>query len=359
MPLPKLYYPALVAEQSPYHELAMISATADEIASFAQIDQAGRSVSGRLSGFQRPQIAGHIREIAQYLQKKEAVLPNAVVLAFVGGAALKRHRNGTATLEIETGKTRHGFVVDGQQRLMALLHSGRTDFKVFAACLLCRSLHELRQQFILINNAKPLPKSLVYELLPTIDGLPERLDSRRTAAALTERMNFAEDSVLRGMIKQQTNPTGVLKDTALQRAIMNSQSAGALQSFGANPHALDKGYRLLNAFYRAVQQTFPDDWNDQKPTTSRLVHGTGIVAMGYVMDEIYAHDRKGTTDAFVRGMQPLAKGAAWSSGSWHFGRGEVVPWNRIEFTPRQCQQLAEHLVSKLRTARRSGRRMQG
>src|SRR5689334_8785112 len=170
MPQPKVSFPALIAEQSRRHELAMISATADEIASFAQIDQAGRSVSGRLSGFQRPQIAGHIREIAQYLQKRDAVLPNAVVLAFVGGASLKRRRDGTATLEIETCATRHGFVVDGQQRLMALLHSGRKDFKVFAACLLCRSLDELRQQFILINNARPLPKSLVYELLPTIDG---------------------------------------------------------------------------------------------------------------------------------------------------------------------------------------------
>ena len=74
--------------------------------------------------------------------------------------------------------------------------------------------------------------------------------------------------------------------------------------------------------------------------------------MGYVMDEINAHDSSGTIESFVQGLKPLAVGTAWSSGNWRFDETDVVPWNRVEFTPRQCQQLAEHLVGRIRSARR-------
>jgi len=49
------------------------------------------------------------------------------------------------------------------------------DFEVFVAALICTDEEELRRQFVLINNTRPLPKSLIYELLPTVDGLPHRL----------------------------------------------------------------------------------------------------------------------------------------------------------------------------------------
>ena len=48
-----------------------------------RIDRAGRSETGVLSGFQRPQIAAHIHEIRDYLEREDAVLPNSVVLAFI------------------------------------------------------------------------------------------------------------------------------------------------------------------------------------------------------------------------------------------------------------------------------------
>src|SRR3546814_7697995 len=79
-----------------------------------------------------------------------------------------------------------GFVVDGQQRLSALAEVDR-DFQVFVSALICRDEAELRRQFVLINNSKPLPKSLIYELLPTVDDLPARLSRRSEAADLTGR----------------------------------------------------------------------------------------------------------------------------------------------------------------------------
>jgi len=82
-------FDALVAHQSDKHQVVMIRATAKEIQQIAQIDRLGREESGKLTGFQRPQIAGHISEIRRYLAQTDAVLPNALVVAFAGGAKLE------------------------------------------------------------------------------------------------------------------------------------------------------------------------------------------------------------------------------------------------------------------------------
>lgn len=344
----KIIFDALVAEQSPHHQVVMIRATASQIHQIATIERIGRDEQGKTVGFQRPQVSGHIAEIRNYLEKEDAVLPNALVLAFVSGASLKKGKNGTMQLEVDLSENKPGFVVDGQQRLTALSLTEREDFHVFAACLICRSIEELRQQFILINNTKPLPKSLIYELLPGVTELPERMTARSLAAKITERLNFDPKSSLQGFIKMQTNPTGILKDTIVQKAIMNSEAAGAIQVVMHQKKGPEIAAELISNFFHAVRQTFPEDWEGHKPTTSRLVHGAGIVAMGYVMDEVYSRNKSMSIDSFKEGLRALVGKTAWTQGHWHFSDEEIIPWNRVEFTPRQSQQLAEHLVGVIR-----------
>lgn len=345
-------FEALVAQQSHAHEVVMIRATAQEIQRIAQIERLGRDEKGNISGFQRPQIANHINEIRNYLAQADAVLPNAIVLAFVDNARVTQKKGAHATLEVNLTKGQPALVVDGQQRLTALTQTKREDFQAFVACLICRDLDELRRQFILINNTKPLPKSLIYELLPGVDKLPDRLSSRSLAASVTEHLNFSEGSSLRGMVKMQTNPAGIIRDTALQKAIMNSDAAGAVQIITQRSSKVEPVAKMISNFFSAVQETFPEDWHGQKPTTSRLIHGAGIVALGYVMDEIYARQGEASKDAFFNGLKPLRGKTAWTSGHWSFSSDETVPWNRIEFTPRQYQQLAEHLVGIIRKSSR-------
>lgn len=352
-------FDALVAEQSPHHDVLMIRATAEQIHQIASIERIGRDEKGRTVGFQRPQVTGHISEIRNYLDQADAVLPNALVLAFVSGAKVKHSKGGIAQLEIDLSKDKPGFVVDGQQRLTALSLANRENFQIFAACLICRDIDELRRQFILVNNSKPLPKSLIYELLPSVTELPDRLTSRSLAAKITERLNFDEGSSLRGFIKMQTNPTGIVKDTVVQKAIMNSEAAGAIQVVMHQKHGSDKAAELVSNFFHAVRETFPQDWEGHKPTTSRLVHGAGIVAMGYVMDEVYARNKSMSIASFKKGLEPLVGKTAWTKGSWKFSKDQIIPWDHVEFTPRQYLQLAEHLVATIRNESKvpSGKRV--
>src|SRR3954449_897778 len=83
-----LTFNAIRAEQSKTHTVVSFAASAKEILEFAAIERIGRDGDGNLSGFQRPQIASHIREIRDYLEKPDAILPNPIVVAFTKGVSV-------------------------------------------------------------------------------------------------------------------------------------------------------------------------------------------------------------------------------------------------------------------------------
>src|SRR5436190_1382286 len=85
-----------------------------------RIERAGRSDTGMLNGFQRPQIAAHIHEIRDYLEREDAVLPNSIVLAFIDRVKVSPVRGNVVEIEVDVTDGPPGLIVDGQQRLSAL-----------------------------------------------------------------------------------------------------------------------------------------------------------------------------------------------------------------------------------------------
>lgn len=342
-------YQAILPKQAKKFTVFAFCAKAKDILEFAQIDRIGRESDGTLKGFQRPQVSNHINEIRAYLAQEDAVLPNSVVVAFTSGIDVKKNADGgTATITISADDATQGFVVDGQQRLSALQGLPEKDFEVFVSGILCSNEEELRKQFILINNTRPLPKTLIYELLPTVDGLPHRLSSRAAAAALVERLNYDESSSLHGQIKQHTNPAGTLQDTVIQKVIMSSLSDGALRELARTENPDDSQYQLVSNFYGAVQKTFPEAWENHKPRTSRLVHSAGIMAMGYVMDYLYSISHSIDESFFAKALSPLSPHCAWTEGYWHFGMDNRRPWNDISFVPKDYLALSQYLIRNLK-----------
>lgn len=346
-----LTYRALRARQSASHQVLTFAAKAQDIKRFADIDHAGRSEDGALKGFQRPQIASHIKDIRHYLSHHDSVLPNPIVVAFTKGVRVTNLEHPYVELEIDTALV-PGFVVDGQQRLNALYGLPEKDFEVFVSALICESYDELRRQFILINNTRPLPKALIYELLPSVSNLPQQFSSRSFAAALTEKLNFSKSS-LKGLIYQHTNPSGVIRDTAIQKVIMTSVENGALREISMLPDAAERAFDVVSDYYGAVQRTFPSDWEGHTPKTSRLIHGAGIRAMGYVMDLLWERNNARTRSEFQDGLECLVGYTAWTNGTWKFGENEIVPWNAIQNVDKQINGLAHYLVNVVRRSERS------
>lgn len=340
-------YPAIRAQQAPNHDVFVFAASSEDVLKFAQIERVGRSDDGHLKGFQRHQIASHIRDIRDYLARDDALLPNAVIIAFIEGVTITERDGGRLEVHIDETNGPPGFVVDGQQRLTALSGLNKDNFQVFVSALICKNYDELRQQFVLINSTRPLPKSLIYELLPSVDGLPERYTARRFAAKLVERLNFTGGRALKGEIRQHTNPGGVISDTAMQKLVMNSTSHGALRDFIKRENREDLSFELINEFFEAVADVFGGEWVGMTPRVSRLRHGAGIVAMGFVMDLLVSNKNAKTRSDFAPSLEKLKPFTAWTSGTWKIA-GQEFPWNAIQNTPSFIDLLTRHLVVSMK-----------
>jgi DGQHR domain-containing protein len=337
--------PVISPEQGTAASVICFVAKPSEIARIARIDRIGRDAKGSLRGFQRQRIASHVREIRDYLSRREAILPNAIVLAFNRG--VKVSRDGLLSVDVSNGPP--GWVVDGQQRLAAALECVNGNFQLIVSAFICADMSELNRQFILVNNTRPLAKPLIYELLPGTTGLPHRLANRTEAAMLTEALNYQEGSSLRGLIMQQTNPDGIIKDTLLQKLLLNSIQQGALRRGNSTNGTLLARFELVSEFFFAVREVFQSDWDGHTPKTSRLLHGAGLITMGYVMDELYASGARRRRQ-FVRGLLPLVGRTHWTSGEWRIGE-ERRAWNSIQNIGADYRLISHHIVRILRRGR--------
>lgn len=350
-------FKAIRARQAEGHDVFSFAATPEQVLAFSEIERIGRTEDGHLKGFQRHQVASHIKEIRDYLKREDALLPNAVIVAFIDGVKVTNLGGGIVNIEINARKSKPGFVVDGQQRLTALSGIKKPGFQVFVSALVCKDYNELRQQFVLINNTRPLPKTLIYELLPNVEGLPERFTSRKFSARIVDRLNYQAGSSLYGEIRQHTNPQGVISDTAMQRLVMNSTSDGAIRDFIKEEDFEELSISLIDEFFKAVVDVFGPEWVGMVPRTSRLRHGAGIVAMGFVMEMLYSTEGARLKDEFIPGLELLKPFTAWTSGTWELSQNDVRPWNGIQNTPSDIDLLANYLTRTLKRLLRKPRRI--
>jgi DGQHR domain-containing protein len=331
---------------------------------FASVTRIARTDSDGVTGYQRPEVISHISQIRKYLESANPMLPNAIVVAFdrsvhfkPAPAVVSAQHGRLGALHIPLtgeGEATPGLIVDGQQRSAALREASLKNFPVFVVGFIAEDETEQREQFLLVNSTKPLPKGLLYELLPSIDApLPETLARRRFPAALLERLNHDADSPLRGMISTPTAPRGVVKDNSILRMLENSLTDGALFRFrnttgGAGD--TEAMLSLLKNHWLAVSQVFPSAWG-LPPKRSRLMHGAGVVSLGFVMDAIADHHRRTAVPGvrqFVAGLSSVADDCRWTDGFWDFGVGRHVKWCDLQNTTAHIQLLTDYLLARYR-----------
>jgi DGQHR domain-containing protein len=355
---------AIETKQNSERTVYTFSVDGKLIPSFATVSRIRRDDNDHIAGYQRPEVRSHINEIRNYIESETPMIPNSVVIAFDPRVRFEASNDGElghqsytrfGTLiipidpEVET-EDKPGFIVDGQQRVAAIREAEVDSFPIFVNAFITSDVREQTEQFILVNSTKPLPKGLIYELLPNTDAaLSTHLRRRKFPSYLLDLLNHSETSPLKNMIQTPTTPNGVIKDNSILKMLENSLSDGVLFRFcykEDGPGDVDSMIELLQNFWRAVRNVFPDAW-DQSTRRSRLMHGAGIISMGFLMDTIAERHRKTnipTEEQFTEDLYPLAEYCRWTDGYWEFAPGYHRKWSEIQNVSRDIQLLTNYLV---------------
>jgi hypothetical protein len=179
--------------------------------------------------------------------------------------------------------------------------------------------------------------------------LPALLQRRRFPAQLLFRLNSDESSPLLGKIRTPTTPGGVIQDNSMLKMLENSLSDGVLYRFRdplTGETDTEAMLSVLKSFWTATSTVFPKAWG-LPPTRSRLMHGAGVVSMGFLMDAIAERHRDAGVprqDSFREDLTPLQEVCRWTEGYWVFGPGVQRKWNEIQNTPKDIHMLANYLM---------------
>ena len=335
-----------------------------DIMKIARISRVSRDEEDSLQGFQRKEIKNHVRAITEFLDQGPVLFPNALILAlspevefcYSRGSQPEGitdvARTGTLKIPIRGEGQQMAWIVDGQQRSLALAKTKNNDIPVPVIAFVSEDINFQREQFILVNKARPLPTRLINELLPEVSAyLPKDLATRKIPSEICNALNLDPNSPFYRLIRrssdEEQSADAVITDTVLINVMRRSikHPLGALAPFKAHDgDTTDVAgmYRTLITFWKSVKDSFPDAWG-KPPTESRLMHSAGIEATGYLMDRIMARvcgmpdSQKMIGDSLAR----IAPHCAWTGGTWPV---IGLQWNEVQNVSRHIRMLADLLI---------------
>lgn len=332
-----------------------------DISRIADISRVSRE-EGELRGFQRKEIRHHVNAILEFLNSGPILFPNAIILALSPEIDFNQSRgptpegmiavaqSGTLTIPIRPEGRRVAWIVDGQQRSLALARAENSRIPVPVVGFVSSDLETHREQFIFVNKAKPLPTRLINELLPEVSALlPRDLAARKLPSELCNLLNRDPKSPFYRLIKRESDglqSEAVVTDSALVEATRRNLKPpmGALSQYKRNGDGIDTEsmYRTLVLYWGAVRETFFDAWG-KPPTESRLMHSAGIRAVGALMDPIMLRaDSSPNPEAEIReSLERLAPHCCWTEGIWD---GLGWRWDELQNTARHISKISDHLL---------------
>jgi DGQHR domain-containing protein len=365
---------ALRIEQNSHMPLYLFALAADEVGLVADVARISRDQAGKLIGYQRPERRNHVKQILDYLNSGEVLFPNGLILALPDTVRFRSSRGPATTDGLATAGTleiplpandeepRPAWIVDGQQRSLALARTSNVRMPVPVAGFVAPTLEMQRDQFLRVNTVAPLPANLVTELLPEVISAPSpRLSQRRMPSALVDMLNRDPESPFFGLIKRASSDVedrrqSVVTDTSLVEALKESleSPSGVLfpyRNMATGSTDTEGIRRVLLIYWNAVRKLFPDAWG-QPPTKSKLMGGVGIRAMSRLMDRVMVHVDLASSDAEEQTKNELSRIAPhchWTSGTWdELG----LPWDELQNVSKHISALSNYLARVYVAARK-------
>lgn len=262
---------------------------------------------------------------------------------------------GVLEIPIRSTGSRAAWIVDGQQRTLALDKSNKKDLLVPVTAFISNDFEVHRTQFLLVNKVKPLPSGLINELLPIVNtALPPSLAKNKIPSSMCNILNKDPESPFRGLIARQStdrrkdkNP--VIADNSLIEIIRTSLNSvhGCFYQYknvATGEVDLESMRKSINLFWGEVKAMFPEAWG-KSPNKSRLMHGVGIKSMGVLMNRIMSNinpDEPMAREKVRSALRPIKDRCSWTDGAW--SSLNDIPWNYLQNTVSHVRLLSNMLV---------------
>jgi DGQHR domain-containing protein len=350
--------------QNSSHPLFMLSLTSNELNEIADVSRISRENTGKLIGYQRPEVKRHVKDITNYLNGDNVLFPNSIILALPStikfiqsrGPDVSEGNISAGIIEIPIPKDNEkkpGWIVDGQQRVLALAKSNKKDLPVPVNAFIADNISLQRDQFLRINNTKPLPRGLITELLPEVStNLPAKMANRRIPSVICDWLNEEKTSPFFELIIRHSNQKkgkGVIADNSIISMIEESMknTSGCLfphRNIASSETDVDGICKVLIVFWSAVKKVFNDGWG-LPPNQNRLMHGVGIKSMGKLMDRVMAsvdiNDSKLSEYTFKE-VKKIKGYCHFTEGVWEdLGN---LRWNELQNVTRHVRILSNALI---------------
>ena len=354
--------PALKIIQNEKYPVYLFALYGKELKEVALISRIHRDECDKIAGYQRIGIRSHINDIINYLNEDEVLFPNAIIAAL--SAKIKfcpdRKQNSPSIISGNivipySEKEKPLWIVDGQQRVIAIWESERYSLPIPISGFVSDDINIQRDQFIRINNTRPLSRSLINELLPMIPSpLPSKLSGRKIPSILCEMLNNQQNSPFYKTIRKPSTPLqerkmAVVMDNSVILMLEESitKPSGCLfpyHNLGTGEADIDGMLKILIIYWGGIKEIFSDAWG-KLPVKSRLMHGVGIKAMGRLMDKVMSfrdHNEEDLAEKVKEEVRILTPYCRWTSGRWEeMGN---VEWNRLQNIPLHINYLSDFLI---------------
>ena len=238
-----------------------------------------RRIENKVLGYQRSFSNSRIKEIKNYINNEQGVIPNSV-LVNLDEDKYSYSEDKLLTLNQQDSL---GFIIDGQHRVKGC-YEANPDFEIMVVATLELSIIQQARLFVKINKTqKGVPASLYLDLLPLLEGDIDDFDqegvsSERRATEIATRLNEDEESPLYQFIRR-TGDAGVgisLNEFVSQAKNYVEPKTGKLAHLG-----FEQQYKVFEIYFRSLKAVFLEQWEDPQSYMLKTVAFGGLMQSFY------------------------------------------------------------------------------
>jgi DGQHR domain-containing protein len=238
-----------------------------------------RRIENKVLGYQRSFSNSRIKEIKNYINNEQGVIPNSV-LVNLDEDKYSYSEDKLLTLNQQDSL---GLIIDGQHRVKGC-YEANPDFEIMVVATLELSIIQQARLFVKINKTqKGVPASLYLDLLPLLEGDIDDFDqegvsSERRATEIATRLNEDEESPLYQFIRR-TGDAGVgisLNEFVSQAKNYVEPKTGKLAHLG-----FEQQYKVFEIYFRSLKAVFLEQWEDPQSYMLKTVAFGGLMQSFY------------------------------------------------------------------------------